>query len=144
MPIIDGRYEAKLSTTFDTVEEGISEIKKKIEKSRRIRISNIPMKLLEELKPRLQEKDLKIVLPLNEKPEEELNKMGEIATTKARIYVDFKGKEANSGSISFSDMVFNIVWVDDQILNVSTMEYGKCVKCLSETFEGSWRYAQKW
>lgn len=144
MPIIDGRYEAKLSTTFDTVEEGISEIKKKIEKSRRIRISNIPMKLLEELKPRLQEKDLKIVLPLNEKPEEELNKMGEIATTKARIYVDFKGKEANSGSISFSDMVFNIVWLDDQILNVSTMEYGKCVKCLSETFEGSWRYAQKW
>ncbi len=21
---------------------------------------------------------------------------------------------------------------------------GKCVKCLSETFEGGWRYSQKW
>jgi hypothetical protein len=28
MPIVDGRYEAKLSTTFTTTEEGIDEIKK--------------------------------------------------------------------------------------------------------------------
>ena len=144
MPIVDGRYEAKLSTTFTTTEEGIDEIKKKLRKSRRIRISNIPMKLLEELKPLLQEKDLKIVLPIGEKPTEDLKKLGEVATTKAKIWADFKGKEANSGSVNFSDMVFNIVWTDDQILNTSTMEYRKCVKCLSETFESGWRYAQKW
>ncbi len=144
MPIVDGRYEAKLSTTFENVEEAIVEIKKKIHKSRRIRISNIPMKLLEELKPYLKEKDVKIVLPIGEKPNEELKNLGEVATTKARIYADFKGKEANSGSVNFSDIVFNVLWVDGEILNVSTMEYGKCVKCLSETFEGGWRYAQKW
>ena len=144
MPIVDGRYEAKLSTTFENVEEAIAEIKKKIRKSRRIRISNIPMKLLEELRPYLKEKDLKIVLPIGEKPNEELKKLGEVAATKARIYADFKGKETNSGSVNFSDIVFNVLWVDGEILNVSTMEYGKCVKCLSETFEGSWRYAQKW
>jgi hypothetical protein len=144
MLIIDGRYETKLSTTFETVEEAIDEIKKKIQKSRRIRISNIPMSMLEELKPHLKEKDLKIVLPIGEKPDEELKKLGEVATTKARIYVDFKGKEANSGSINFSDIIFNVVWIDDEILNVSTMEYGKCIKCLSETFEGGWRYSQKW
>lgn len=144
MPIIDGKYEAKLSTTFENVEEAIAEIKKKIQKSRRIRISNIPMKLLEELKPHLKEKDLKIILPIGEKPHEELKKLGEVATTKARIYADFKGKEANSGSVNFSDVVFNVLWVNGEILNVSTMEYGKCVKCLSETFQGGWRYAQKW
>ena len=144
MPIVDGRYEAKLSTTFENVQDAINEVKRKIEKARRIRISNIPMNLLEELKPYLKEKDLKIVLPEGEKPSEELKELGEVATTKARIYVDFKGKEASSGSINFSDIVFNFVWVDDEILNVSTMEYGKCVKCLSETFEGGWRYAQKW
>ena len=144
MPIVDGRYEAKLSTTFENVQDAISEVKRKIEKSRRIRISNIPMNLLEELKPYLKEKDLKIVLPEGEKPSEELKERGEVATTKARIYVDFKGKEASSGSINFSDIVFNFVWADGEIMNVSTMEYGKCVKCLSETFEGGWRYAQKW
>jgi len=144
MPVVEGRYEAKISTTFSTVEEGVDEIKRKIQKSRRIRISNIPMRLLEELKPLLKGKDLKIILPIGEKPDEELRKLGEIATTRARIYVDFKGKEANTGSVGFSDKVFNIIWLDDQILDISTMEYTKCVRCLIDTFETGWRYSQKW
>ncbi len=144
MPIVDGKYEAKIGTTFATVEEGIAEIKRMVQKSRRIRISNIPMRLLEELKPLLKDKDLMIILPMNEKPTEELKQLAPMATTKARIYVDYKGQEANSGSISFASLVFNIAWLNDNVLGVSTMEYGKCVKCLAGTFEGGWRYAQKW
>ena len=34
MPIVEGRYEAKISTTFSTIDEGIEEIKGKIKKSR--------------------------------------------------------------------------------------------------------------
>ncbi len=144
MPIVDGRYESKLSTTFSTVDEGIDEIKKKIKKSRGIRISNIPMKLLEELKPLLVGKDLKTILPLGQKFTEELKKLGDLATTKARIYVDFKGTEANTGSISFSTVIFNITWLGDEIFDISTMEYSTCVKCLRKTFDGAWRYSQKW
>jgi len=144
MPIVDGKYEAKIGTTFATVEEGIAEIKRMIQKSRRIRISNIPLRLLEELKPLLKDKDLMIILPMNEKPTEDLKKLAPIATTKARIYVDYKGQEANSGSINFANTIFNIAWLNDKTLGVSTMEYGKCVKCLAGTFEGGWRYAQKW
>jgi len=144
MPIVEGRYEAKISTTFSTVDEGIEEIKGKIKKSRRIRINNIPMSLLKELGPLLGDKDLKMILPMGEKPTDELRRLGEIATTKARVYVDFRGREANTGSVSFSDKVFNIVWLDDQILDISTMEYSKCVKCLSDTFEAGWKYSQKW
>jgi hypothetical protein len=143
-PIIDGRYEAKIGTTFATVEEGIAEIKRMTQKARRVRISNIPMSLLEELKPLLKDKDLMIILPIGEKPTEALKQLAPIATTKARIYVDYKGEEANSGSIAFASMVFNIAWVNGRILGVSTMEYGKCVKCLAGTFEGGWKYAQKW
>jgi len=66
------------------------------------------------------------------------------ATTKARIYVDYNGEEVNSGSINFASMIFNIAWKDNKILGVSTMEYSKCVKCLADTFDGGWRYAQKW
>ena len=143
MPIVDGKYEMKIGTTFATVEEGIAEIKCMVQKSRRIRVSNIPMSLLEELKPMLKDKDLMVILSMNEKPTEEL-KLAPTATTKARIYVDYKGEEANSGSINFSRLIFNVAWVNDKILNVSTMEYGKCVKCLAGSFEGGWRYAQKW
>jgi hypothetical protein len=144
LPIVDGKYEAKIGTTFATVEEGIAEIKRVIQKSRRIRISNIPMRLLEELKPMLKDKDLMIILPMGEKPTEALRQLAPTATTKARIYVDYKGQEANSGSVIFANTIFNIAWLNDKVLSVSTMEYGKCVKCLAGTFEGAWRYAQKW
>jgi len=144
MPIVEGRYEAKISTTFTTVDEGIEEIKRKIQKSRRMRINNIPMKLLDELRPLLKDKDLKIILPFGEKPTEELKRLGEIATTKARIYVDYKGTESNTGSVIFSTVIFNVVWLGDKIFEVSAMEYSKCVKCLMETFEVGWRYSKKW
>lgn len=144
MPIVDGRYEAKISTTYATVEEGLREMKKKIAKSRKLRISALPMKLLDELKPQLKDKDLKIILPLGQKPTDELKKLGEVATTKARIYVDYKGTEANTGSVVFSDIIFTVAWVKDEILNVEAMNYGACVKCMAGTFEGGWRYSQKW
>jgi hypothetical protein len=133
-----------MSTTFSTVDEGLEEIKKKIGKARGIRISNIPMKLLNELEPLLANKDLKIILPLGQKPTEELQKLGDVATTKARLYVNFKGTEANTGSITFSTVIYNIVWLGDKIFNISTMEYNTCVKCLRKTFDGAWRYSQKW
>ncbi len=144
MPIVEGRYEAKISTTFSTVEEGIEEIKNKLRRSRKVRINNIPMKLLDELKPLLVDKDLKIILPLGEKPNEEFKRLGEVATTKSRIYVDFKGNEANTGSIWFSTILFNVIWLKNEILEISTVEYSFCVKCMGKTFETAWRYSQKW
>ncbi|MFB3889085.1 MAG: hypothetical protein ACE14S_06300 [Candidatus Bathyarchaeia archaeon] len=144
MPIVDGKYEAKISTTFATVEEGMAEIKQAIQKARRIRISNLPMRLLEELKPLLKDKDLMIILPPSEKPTEDLKQLGPVATTKARIYVDYRGEEANSGSVNLAKRNFAVIWVGDRILDVSAMEYGKCVKCMAETFDGGWRYSQKW
>ena len=138
MPIVDGKYEMKIGTTFATVEEGVTEIKRMIQKSRKIRISNIPMSLLEELKPLLKDKDLMIILPMNEKPTEELKQLAPTATTKARIYVDYKGEEANSGSITFASTIFNIAWLNDKTLGISTIEYSKCVKCMAGSFEGGW------
>ena len=144
MPIVDGKYEAKIGTTFATAEEGIVEIKRQIQKSRRIRISNIPMSLLEELKPLLKDKDLMVILPLGEEPDETLKQIAQTATTKARIYTDYKEVEANVGSVYFANTVYNIAWANNQILNVATMEYGKCVKCMQGMFDGGWRYAKKW
>jgi hypothetical protein len=144
VPIVDGKYEAKISTTYALPEEGVDEIKRMIQKSRRVRIIGIPMPLLAEFVPLLKDKDLMIVLPANEKSSEELKQLAPIATTKARIYVDYMGQEANSGSVNFASRSFSIIWTGNKILSISAMEYSKCAKCLMETFEGSWHYAQKW
>jgi hypothetical protein len=47
MPIVEGKYEAKVSTTYATPAEGIAEIKKRVAESKRVRISNVPMSLVE-------------------------------------------------------------------------------------------------
>jgi len=143
LPIVDGRYEAKIGTTFTKPENGIEEMKRRIQRSRGIRINNIPMTLLDELKPLLKGKDLKIILPLGSTTTQELRELCDIGVANSRIYVEYDGEEANSGSVGLSDIIFNIAWVDARILGVSTMEYSKCVKCLRGTFEGAWRYAKK-
>lgn len=38
MPIVDGRYEARIGTRFKRVEDGIEEIRSRIRRSRGIRI----------------------------------------------------------------------------------------------------------
>ncbi|MHC4572281.1 MAG: hypothetical protein ACYS0C_09445 [Planctomycetota bacterium] len=134
MPIVDGKYEAKISTTFRSTEEAIKEIKKKIEKSRRVRISNIPMELLGELAPLLKGKDVKMILPMKAKASDELRKLGEVAVQKAKIYRDYKGIDANAGSIYFSDRVFSIAWAKEKILEIDAMDYDNDV---------GWRYSEK-
>jgi hypothetical protein len=143
MPIVDGQYQAKISTVFANVKQGVEELKKKIEKSRKVRIGNVPAKLLKELLPLLKGKDVKIILPEGEQPTEELKTVGELAIQKAKIYSDFKGVEANQGSVYLADVMFSVTWAKDKILQIATMEYDKCVKCMKGTFEMSWRYAQK-
>ncbi|MHC4499979.1 MAG: hypothetical protein ACYS21_12795 [Planctomycetota bacterium] len=143
MPIVDGRYEAKISTTFRTTNEAVEAIKEKIGKSRRVRISGIPMSLLKKLLPVLKGKDVKIILPLGEKAGPELKEVGEVAVTKARIYKDHKGTEANLGSLYFSDRIFSVAWVDDRILEIDAMDYDKCVKCMRNMFDVGWRYSEK-
>ncbi len=143
MPIVEGRYEARLSTTFGTTKEGIDAIKKKLKGAKKVRISNIPMPLLQDLKPLFQGKDVMMILPLGEQVSDALKALGKVAVTKAKIFKDYKGTEAYVGSVFFSDIIFNILWAGDTILEIDTMEYSKCVKCMKGIFDTGWRYSQK-
>ena len=143
MAIVNGKYEAKISTTHATPADGVGEIKKRTAESRRVRISNIPMSLVEELVPLLKDKDVKIILPKDGKVTDELKQLGEIAIQKAKLYKDHKGTEANVGSIYFADAIFSIAWVDGEILSIDAMHYDKCVKCMKKFFDVGWHYAEK-
>ena len=143
MPIVDGQYQAKISTVFARVSDGIRELKDKIAGSRKVRISNIPAGLLDRLLGTLKGKDVKIILPGGVKPTAKMREVGDVAVQKAKIYSDFKGVEANEGSVYFSDVMFCVTWSKDKIHQIATMEYAKCVKCMKGTFEMAWRYSEK-
>ncbi len=143
MPIGNGKYEAKILTVYKSAKEGIDAIKGKIENARKVKISNIPMSLLKELLVLLDGKDVKMILPANEEPTEELRKIGNVAIQKAKIYKDYKGVEAFAGSIYLSDVVFGVTWTGENILQIDAMNYNKCVKCMKGFFDTGWRYADK-
>ena len=86
MPIIEGRYEMKIGTNFKKIEDGIEGVKEHIRKSRAVKINNIPMDLLEELKPLLKGKDARIILPQGQEKTADLEELGKVAVTKSRIY----------------------------------------------------------
>jgi hypothetical protein len=143
MPIIDGKYEVKISTTFRSLEEALAKIEEKLKTAKTVQISNVPMRVVQPLLPLLKGREVKIILPAGEKPTEELKQLGPVAVQKARIYKDYKGTELNLGSIYFSDRVFSIAWQDDKVVEIDSMDYGKCVKCLRGTFDSAWKYSRK-
>jgi len=101
------------------------------------------MWLLRDLRPLLEKKDVKMILPLGAKRDEELAKLGPTAVTKGRIYHMYDDKEVCTGSIMFPDSVYTVIWDADRIIAISTLEYSKCVKCMKGAFDVGWRYAQK-
>jgi hypothetical protein len=135
----DGHKRLRVPSVFYSVDEGVKWLKDRINSARTVRISNIPMGLLEELLPALKGKDVKIILHYGAKPTEKMKEVGDIAIQKSKISSDFNGVEADDGSIYFSDVVFRVTWVEDKILHISTMGYNKWV----EWFEMGWRYADK-
>jgi hypothetical protein len=104
-----------------------------------VRISNIPVWLLEELLPELKGKDVKIILHYGAEATEPMKEIGDLAIQHSRIYSHFNGVEADEGSIYFSEVVFRVTWADREIFQISTTKYNKEV----EWFEMGWRYADK-
>ena len=54
MPAVEGIYEAKLSTTFASVEDAVKEMREKISKSKTVRINSVPVSLLSKIAPFLK------------------------------------------------------------------------------------------
>lgn len=143
MAIVNGVYEEKISTTYRTVSEGVEQIKVRLGKARKVRIGNVPLGLLDKLRPLLKGKDVKLILPRDTKPTVELMEIGPVAIQKAKIYKDHKGVEAELGSIYVGDTMFSIAWENGKILEIDAMGYAKCVKCMKGAFETAWRYSEK-
>jgi hypothetical protein len=93
--------------------------------------------LLDELVPLLKDKDLMIALPQNQTPTEELKQLAPLATSEARIYVDYMSQEANSDAVNFASRSFSIIWVDDKTLDVSAM------KIIVNMLNALWKHLKK-
>lgn len=143
MPTVNGIHVNKITTVYD-MQKGIDAIKETVTKSKKLRITTIPPSLLKELMPLLADKDIKILVLPSEKFPEKINGVTDIAITKSKLLADFKGDEVIVGTITSPAVSFNVLWKDDKILDITAMNYERCVRCMSESFEDTgWRFADK-
>ncbi len=144
MPIVGGKYVCKISEVYGR-DEGLKAIKKEIGRSRRVNLQNIPPGLFKELEPLLKDKVVKIIVPAGAEPGKELMAIGEvgIASPKADIYHVFKGRKVYVGGVYLPRNFFSLVPVGGEVVQVSTLEYPKCVKCMNQAFEFGWRRSKK-
>ena len=144
MPIVEGRYVCKISETYEP-REGIDALKEEIRSAKNVRLQNIPDSLMKELMPLLKGKKVRIILPPETKPSKELLELGEvaIASSKADIYHVYKGKKVYPGGVYLPKIFFDVIPMEGEIVQVSTLEYPKCVKCMNQTFEFVWKRSKK-
>ncbi len=144
MPIINGKYVCKISEIYDT-KEGINALKEEIRKAKNIRLQNIPENLMNELLPLLKGKKIRMILPPGSKPSEKLLEFSEvgIASPKADIYNVYKGKKIYPAGIFLPKIFFNVISINGDVFQISSMEYQKCIKCMNQTFEFAWRRSKK-
>lgn len=138
------KYVCKISEVYDT-KEGLKALKKEIRKSKKVQLQNMPRGLLKELKPLLKNKKVRIILPPSTKPSKDLLEIGEVAVTspKADIYHVYEGRKVYVGGVYLPKIFFSVVPVGGKIVQVSTLEYSKCVKCMNKTFEFGWKRSKK-
>lgn len=144
MPIVEGKYVCKISEIYDP-RQGIEALKEEVKKVRNVRLQNIPDDLMKDLMPLLKGKKVRIILPPEAKSSKELQEIGQVAIagSKADIYHVYKGKKVHVGGIYLPKIFFSITPVDGEIVQVSTLEHSKCVKCMNQTFEFGWKRSKK-
>jgi hypothetical protein len=145
MPIVDGKYEAQIMTYYKGVDEAMDDVRDKLKRTRKVRVSNIPVPLLKELLPLLKDKDLSIILPEKAKAWPELLELCPVAQQRSKIFVDYKGTEALAGNLVLPDVQFSVLWdaKSDKVLEITAMNYASCVKCQRKIFDMGWRYSEK-
>ena len=144
MPIVEGKYVCKISEVYDP-KQGIEALKEEVKKVRNVRLQNIPDSLMKELTPLLKGKRVRMILPPEAKPSKELLELGQVATasSKADIYQVYRGKKVYAGGIYLPKVFFSVTPLDGEIVQVSTLEHSKCVKCMNQTFEFGWKRSKK-
>lgn len=144
LPIVEGKYVCKISEIYD-VGEGLEALKNEVKAAKKIQLTGLPDNLLADLLPLLKGKKVRAILPPGAKPSEEFLAVAEVAfaSPKADIYHVYKGRKVYPGGVHLPKKAFEIVFLNGEVAQVSSLEYPKCVKCLGGTFNFAWRRSKK-
>lgn len=132
-------YTTKMITVYD-VDKGLETIKEYLIKAKKARFITVPMNIIYDNIPILNGKDVKIILPFNEKIPDQLKNDFNVKIARFKNIAEYKGEEVIEGDVILPSISFTILWKDNRIYDINATNYEKCIRCLGEFFEDSnWR-----
>jgi len=131
-----------------TPADGIRLVMEYLEKSSNIIVHDLPDFMLGNILESLREKGVmsaKILASSETSLKKELKEF-----PKARIlpsYIDtkfiYQGIEARTGGVAMDEINFALPWSRDEILEVRTVEWSKCVECMFNMYNAEWIISKK-
>ncbi len=107
--------------------KGIEVIKEYINDAYSVKIYDPPPSLLNEITPYLANKEITIYLPPKTKIAKDLRPY--LAGIKNRIKATYHGQIMTVGCIRLANIIFDIIWQDNEIYDISALTVSKCLAC---------------
>ena len=113
-----------------TIEEGLKTLRDEIGKNNGIELINIPVDLIRVWKPQIQGKKVTIYNNLVDGLPADIQDLGKEIFTSVQMRGTFYGQVVEKGEIFLKNKIFNIWYNDKEILNIGSITYRRCVKCI--------------
>lgn len=113
-----------------TLEEGLQAIRETLEQNKNIELVNVPLFLIREWAPLLQNKKVILYNNLIEGLPPEVQALGNEVFTSVQMKGTYYGKVVEKGEVFVKDKIFNIWYQDDEIFNIGSITFRRCVRCI--------------
>lgn len=112
------------------LDDGLEAILNEIKKNNKVELINLPLHLIREWRPLLQSKNVTIYNNLVEGLPADLHDIGKEIFTSVQMRGTLFGQVVEKGEIFLKNRIFNIWYTDQEILNIGSITYRRCVKCI--------------
>ncbi len=121
--------ELQVDEIFD-IEDGLSAIRRQIEKNKSVELINIPVELIRQWRSQLAGRQVTVYNNLMDGLPEDLQNLGREVFSAVKMKGTFHGEVIEKGEIFVKNRIFNVWYQDDTIHNIGSITYRRCVKCI--------------
>ena len=110
-------------------EEGLEAIRQRLAHSRSVEIQHIPLTLLRQLTPLLAHKRVSLHFPVDMDLGLPKSLGHKTVHIRYELQARYHGRMLNIGTIRFPAIMFDILWNEEQIFDISSISVSKCLSC---------------
>lgn len=113
-----------------TIDKGLRAIEKELARHKSLDLVNIPLPLIRQWKPFLEGKKITLYNNFPDPLPPDIESLVHEVHTTVRMKGTLYGRVVDKGEIFVKNRIFNIWFEGEEILNIGSVTYRRCVKCI--------------